>query len=82
MCGKQQVEIEDLRNHGLEAVMTLKKILACEGSVFPDPKRAGFYEVESRSSVFYIYAPRLNGKVILLATWPKQNELAHAGAAA
>jgi len=80
MCGKQEVQIEDLRNHGLEVVMTLKKVLACGASVYPDPKRAGFYEVESRSTVFYIYAPRLNGKVTLLATWPKQTERAHAAA--
>ena len=82
MYQKREVQIEDLRNHGLEAVMTLKRVLACGAKVSPDPKRTGFYEVESRSTVYYIYAPRLNGKVTLLATWPRENELAHSGAAA
>jgi hypothetical protein len=82
MCQKREVQIEDLRNHGLEAVMTLKRVLACGAKVSPDPKRAGFYEVESRSTVYYIYAPRLNGKVTLLATWPRERELVHSGAAA
>lgn len=81
-CHKRDVQIEDLRNHGLEAVMTLKRVLACGAKVSPDPKREGFYEVESRSTVYYIYAPRLNGKVTLLATWPRENELTHSGAAA
>lgn len=81
-CQKREVQIEDLRNHGLEAVMTLKRVLTCGAKVTPDPKRAGFYEVESRSTVYYIYAPRLNGKVTLLATWPRESELMHSGAAA
>jgi hypothetical protein len=81
-CQKREVQIEDLRNHGLEAVMTLKRVLSCGAKVTPDPKRAGFYEVESRSTVYYIYAPRLNRKVTLLATWPRANELMHSGAAA
>jgi hypothetical protein len=81
-CQKREVQIEDLRNHGLEAVMTLKRVLSCGAKVTPDPKRAGFYEVESRSTVYYIYAPRLNGKVTLLATWPREKELAHSSAAA
>ena len=67
---------------GLEAVMTLKRVLSCGAKVTPDPKRAGFYEVESRSTVYYIYAPRLNGKVTLLPTWPRVSELAHSSAAA
>jgi hypothetical protein len=82
MCQEREVQIEDLRNHGLEAVMTLKRVLACGVKVSPDPKRAGFYEVESRSTVYYIYAPRLNGKVTLLATWPRESEMAHSSAAA
>ena len=81
-CQKRDLQIEDLRSHGLEAVMTLKRVLTCGAKVSPDPKRAGFYEVESRSTVYYIYAPRLNGKVTLLATWPRESELAHSGAAA
>jgi hypothetical protein len=81
-CQKRDVQIEDLRNHGLEAVMTLKRVLTCGAKVTQDPKREGFYEVESRSTVYYVYAPRLNGKVTLLATWPRENDLVHSGTAA
>jgi hypothetical protein len=62
--------------------MTLKRVLACGAKVSADPKRTGFYEVESRSTVYYIYAPSMNGKVTLLATWPSEEELAHTSAAA
>ncbi|MGA8143388.1 MAG: hypothetical protein WB987_05820 [Candidatus Acidiferrales bacterium] len=82
MCREQNVQIEDLRNHTPETVMTLKRVLACGAKVSPDPKRAGFYEVQSRSTVYYIYAPSLNGKVTLLATWPSEDELVHSSAAA
>ena len=82
MCRERNIQIEDLRNHSPETVMTLKRVLSCGARVTPDPKRAGFYEVESRSTVYYIYAPTMNGKVTLLATWPSERELAHTSAAA
>ena len=79
---RKEVQIEDLRNHSPETVMTLKRVLSCGAKVTPDPKRAGFYEVESRGTVYYIYAPSLNGKVLLLATWPSELVPAHSSAAA
>jgi hypothetical protein len=81
MCRERQVQIEDLRNHSPETVMTLRRVLQCGAKVTPDPKRAGFYEVESRSTVYYIYAPTMGGKVTLLATWPAEKELTHTFAA-
>jgi len=82
MCRSQSIQIEDLRNHSPETLMTLRRVLACGAKVSADPKRSGFYEVESRSTVYYIYAPTLNGKVTLLATWPREEELMHSSAAA
>lgn len=79
---RNEVQIEDLRNHSPETVMTLRRMLSCGAKVTPDPKRAGFYEVESRRAVYYIYAPSLNGKVLLLATWPSESALAHSSVAA
>lgn len=79
---RKEVQIEDLRNHSPETVMTLKRVLSCGAKVTPDPKRTGFYEVESRNTVYYIYAPSLNGKVLLLATWPSEKALVHSSAAA
>jgi|SRR5271157_3059456 len=70
------IQVEDLRNHGPEAVMTLRYLLTCGAKITPDPKRAGFYEVESESTVYYIYAPTRHGKVLLLATWPSEGALA------
>jgi len=77
---KWGIQVEDLRNHGAEAVMTLRHLLTCGAKITPDPKRAGFYEVESDSTVYYIYALSTNGKVALLATWPSESALAVAAA--
>lgn len=71
-----KIQVEDLRNHGPEAVMTLRYLLTCGAKITSDPKRAGFYEVEGESTVFYVYAPTRNGKVTLLATWPSERALA------
>lgn len=81
-CRVPEIQIEDLRNHSPESLMTLKRVLACGAKVTSDPKRAGFYEVESSTTVFYIYAPRLNGKVTLLATWPNEKQFAPRSVAA
>jgi len=70
------IQVEDLRDHGVEAVMILRHLLTYGAKISPDPKRAGFYEVESDSTVYYIYAPSKNGKVVLVATWPSESALA------
>jgi hypothetical protein len=77
-----EMEVEDLRNHPQEAVESLKKLLAFGARVSPDPKRLGFFEVESGSLVYYIYAPPSTDKIILLATWPHESALAACGTAA
>jgi hypothetical protein len=69
------IEVEDLRNHPQEAVESLKKLLAGGAKLNADPKRLGFYEVESGSLVYYIYAPPSTEKIILLATWPNESTL-------
>jgi hypothetical protein len=73
--GGNNVQIEDLRHHSEEAIVSLKKLLASGASVTPDPKRVGFYEVESGSLVYYIYAPPATDKVLLLATWSHARQL-------
>lgn len=70
------MQIEDLRNHPQEAIISLKKLLSNGARVTPDPKRLGFYEVESGSLVYYIFAPPSAQKIILLATWPHESALA------
>ena len=70
------IQVEDLRNHDPGTVMTLRYLLKCGAKITRDPKRAGFYEVEGETTVFYVYAPTRNGKVTLLATWPSESALA------
>lgn len=82
MRWQREVEIEDLRNHPAEMVMTLRHLLAGGAKATPDPKRPGFYEVESGSVVYYIYASPTLEKILLLATWPNERALAGACAAA
>jgi len=77
-----EMQVEDLRNHPQEAVESLRKLLAYGARVTPDPKRLGFFEVESGSLVYYIYAPPSTDKIILLATWPHESALAACGTTA
>ena len=64
--------IEDLRGHSAETLAALQKLLASEARVSPDPKRPGFYEVESDSLTYYIHVSPASGKILLLATWPNE----------
>ena len=77
-CMERDVQIEDLRNHSTEMVMTLRNLLASGAGATPDPKRAGFYELESDSLVYYIHVTPSTGKILLLATWPTESALAEA----
>jgi hypothetical protein len=76
MRWQSELEIEDLRNHPAEAVDSLRSLLSSGAKVTADPKRTGFYEVESGSLVYYIYSPPTTGKILLLATWPNESALA------
>ena len=66
--------IEDLRNHSSETVENLRELLASGVPAYPDPHRAGFYEVQNHAQVFYIHVSPVNGKVLLLATWRIDSE--------
>jgi hypothetical protein len=74
-----KAQIEDLGNHPTEAVAALRSLLAGGASTIADPKRSGFYEIESEAVVYYIHVSPVTGKVLLLATW--QNEPISAGQA-
>jgi len=74
-----KAQIEDLGNHPRETVAALRSLLTGGASTIADPKRRGFYEVESDSVVYYIHVSPVTGKVLLLATW--QNETVPAGPA-
>jgi hypothetical protein len=65
-------QIEDLGNHPAQTIAALRSLLAGGASGTTDPKRSGFYEVESDSVIYYIHVSPVTGKILLLATW--QNE--------
>jgi hypothetical protein len=63
--------IDNLRKYSAGTVEKLSGLLTAGTEVRPDPRRKNFYDVENGSETFFIHiAP--NGKVLLLATWPKQ----------
>ena len=69
---RNDIQIEDLGNHPAATVAGLQNLLASNPNVAPDPKRAGFYEVEGRTVTYYIHISPVTGKILLLAAWPNQ----------
>ncbi|MGH9689210.1 MAG: hypothetical protein ACRD5K_19245 [Candidatus Acidiferrales bacterium] len=67
-CG--EYEIEDLLGHPAEMIEELRERLSENANIIPDPRRAGFYEVQSADSTYYIHVIPNSGKVLLLAAWP------------
>ncbi|MGH9430814.1 MAG: hypothetical protein ACRD3T_04670 [Terriglobia bacterium] len=67
----QDAVIEDLGNHAAESVEKLRALLASGARAQTDPQRRSFYEVENGSRIYYIHVCP-NGKVLLLAVWPKE----------
>jgi hypothetical protein len=82
MNWRKEIHIEDVRNHPAELLVTLRQLIAGGAKLTPDPKRSGFYEVESGSTVYYIYESPAMDKILLLATWPKEPAIAEACPAA
>lgn len=80
-CVMSEVHIEDPRNHPPDAVLKLKDLLSGGATFIPDPKRRGFYEVESGSVVYYIHISPTTCNVVLLATWQKDSDQARIGQA-
>ncbi len=69
-----QPSIEDLRNHPPETVARLRELLAAGAPTRPDPQRKDFYELEDGLRIFYVHISPLNGKVLLLATWARDEQ--------
>ena len=70
---EHELNIEDPRHHSPERIETLRRLLAGGARVEADPKRSDFFEVESGSDVYYIHISPINGKIVLLAAWPKDS---------
>lgn len=73
--------IDNLQKYPAGTVEKLRGLLTAGAEARPDPHRRNFYDVENGSEMFYIHvAP--NGKVLLLAKWPRQpSEASAAGGA-
>ena len=70
----QQPSIENLRNYPPETIEKLRGMLTSGVQGQPDPRRADFYELENCSQIYYVHISPLNGKVILLGIWSKNEE--------
>lgn len=64
-----KMKIESLRNHPVEDVETLQRLLAAGADVRTDPHHKNFYEVEGAGRVFYVYVSPVSGQVRLAAIW-------------
>lgn len=77
----KQPQVQDLRDHPAEAIEELRQLLASDAPAHPDPQRADFFEVEGKSLVYFIYILPGSRNVVLLATWPREQNLAFAARA-
>lgn len=67
----ENLTIDNLRQYPAETVEKLRALLAAGALAHADPHRKNFYELENGRQVFYIHVSPVGGKVLLLATWPK-----------
>lgn len=70
---QESLKIEDLRNHSTEQMAALRGLLAAGALAQPDTHRADFFEVSDAATTFYIYVSPVNGRILLVAAWPKEN---------
>jgi hypothetical protein len=66
--------VEDLRNHSQEQIAELRMLLHSGAPSRPDPRRPGFFEVEGRSSVYYVFKYPSGTKVMLLGVWERDSD--------
>ncbi len=64
-------KIEVLRSYPSGTAERLSQLLALGATARPDPRREGFYEIESDSEVYYVHISPLNGRVLLIGVWQK-----------
>ena len=64
--------LEDLRNHSLEQLAEVHRLLTTGAPSRPDPKRSGLFEIEGDSHVFYICKYPSGEKIALIAVWERK----------
>src|SRR5690348_10976051 len=68
---KQPPLVEDLRNHSQEQIAELRMLLHSGAPSRPDLRRPGFFEVEGRSTIYYVFKYPSGAKVMLLGVWER-----------
>jgi len=68
----KQPIIEDLRHHSAESLSELRQLIAHGALLRADANRPSFFELDGDEQVFYVHITPHDGKVWLLATWPRQ----------
>src|ERR1700676_4822615 len=66
---KQLPGVDNLQNYPAETIKELEDLLLSGGSALPDPKRKGFYDLESDKRIFFINISPISSRVLLLASW-------------
>jgi hypothetical protein len=66
--------VEDLRNHSQEQIAELRMLLHSGAPSRPDPRRPGFFEVEGRTDVYYIFKYPTGTKVMLIGVWERESD--------
>jgi hypothetical protein len=69
---KENLSINNLRNHSPETVEELRTLLTGGVSARLDPRRKNFYELDAGSRVFYIHWTADKARVMFLAVWSKE----------
>ena len=66
---KQLPGVDNLRNYPAEIIRELEELLLTGVPASPDPKRKGFYDLETHERTFFIQISCITGRIVLLATW-------------
>jgi hypothetical protein len=76
MRWERDVQVQDIRNHPPELVRGLESLLLGGACLTPDPRHPGFFEVHNDTQVYYVHIVPNTRKVLLLAAWMRDEELA------
>ena len=72
--GKMPPALEDLRKHTPEQLAELRILLNLGAEGRPDSRRPGFFEIDGRTDVFYVFKYPSGAKVLLLAVWQRETD--------
>ena len=74
----KEVKVDNLRNYSDDVVEKLRVLLLQGADADVDPQRKAFYDVYNGTRVFFIHISPASGKVMLLASWLREQEAAAA----